>query len=209
MFKCDQLALGVGDTVFNNGCTGLCNYIPSLLGKTATIRRNWIMYNCAEYESTTHDWLPSSKKKLFSSVFTNSEYSDCDLVILLVGSHDGFLHEAENGKISPKDSFNNIKSIVEGLEMLGKLVVVSYIPNPDSWQLKKANLLNNSYEHVVNELLFTEFGHKSSKTVLGPRCDLSNFIYFRSDFYESSRPFFNKKVFFLSPSLKFKLSSHL
>ncbi|OLY79169.1 hypothetical protein AYI68_g6768, partial [Smittium mucronatum] len=58
--------------------------------------------------------------------------------------------------------------------MMGKVVVVSNVPNPESWQLKKANKLADSYEYVVNDLLSVTFADKKN-VVLGPRCDLSNF----------------------------------
>ncbi|OLY79170.1 hypothetical protein AYI68_g6769 [Smittium mucronatum] len=75
--NCDQFGLGVGDSVLNTGNTGLCNYLWSIMKQNATVRRNWIMFNCSEFEATSKDWLPNSETVPISiSYFIKHSYQE-------------------------------------------------------------------------------------------------------------------------------------
>ncbi|PVV01933.1 hypothetical protein BB560_003629 [Smittium megazygosporum] len=150
---------------------------------------NWAIFNKGEFETTSKDWTVTSKKRLFQNVFESSKHSNCDFVIVMVGLQD---YIKGDKSITPENTFENIKNIVEALERLEKKVVLCYIPNPDSWDLKKTKKLENCFAHTVNNKIKSEF-ENSNSVILGPLCDLSNYKYFRSDLYQRTRPYFDQK----------------
>ncbi|PVU97154.1 hypothetical protein BB561_000737 [Smittium simulii] len=187
----DQFGLGIGDTIFGNGLTGLCDKLLILLNSSYVVKLNWLLYNKAEYEAQSSDWLLSSPKKLFQRLFEDPKYYNCEFVVVMLGSQDYIMHQTDNTTFTADKTFQNIVCIVEALERLGKRVVISFIPNPESWNLKKSKNIENCFAHQVNTKLMTKY--QNSSVTLGPLCDISNYKYFRSDFYEPFRPNFNKK----------------
>ncbi|PVU88399.1 hypothetical protein BB559_005581 [Furculomyces boomerangus] len=190
----DQFGVGCGDSLLSNGFTGLCNHLWKLINKSEVLRQNWVMFNCAEFESRSEDWLPGSEKMLFEGVFENRKFSNCEIVIIMLGVQDGSLFFMGERTQSPDKTAGNIVKIAEALEKMGKTVCVSYVPNPDSWEMKQHNNISQSYEHSTNQYIEKLLGKEKRKSlILGPHCDISNYEYFRSDFYDPERPMFNKK----------------
>ena len=180
----DDWAAGRGDTPTIGSVPGLAGHLKTQLTNEFKVKQTWRIYNCGQNGSTSTDWLPTSEKQepqmtLFERVFSNSKYSDAQVVFLLVGSNDALL--------SPEQTMANIHSICKVLSNMDKTIFVCPIANwgndKHSDALIEANMRRN-------EMIVEYTSRKSDHVFAGPRIDAMSYEYRVPRYYTADGQFF-------------------
>jgi hypothetical protein len=90
----DGLAMGIGDRVVLGSSGGVASRLDNFVSSRESLgntkmkrpRSKWVVANCGEVNSTTHDWMPG--KPLYEKVFSEGKLADSEVVIIMLGTQD-------------------------------------------------------------------------------------------------------------------------
>mmetsp|Transcript_4250 Transcript_4250/g.5424 ORF Transcript_4250/g.5424 Transcript_4250/m.5424 type:complete len:305 (-) Transcript_4250:140-1054(-) len=95
----DGLAMGIGDRVVLGSSGGVASRLDNFVSSRVSLgntkmkrpRTKWVVANCGEVDSTSHDWLPG--KPLYEKTFSEGKLADSELVIIMLGTQDILQHK--------------------------------------------------------------------------------------------------------------------
>lgn len=157
----DDFAAGIGDhiTVGSSG-GGIAEYLKKIVAHEDKVRHNWAIINAGVPGSTTADWLLSSPKKYFKSVFLSRATGDASIVIIILGSV-----EIRNAATARHVIKRNLIEICDTLRKKGKQVCLATAATTSETNAESA-ILNSALQQ------FCESTSKDEAPVtLGPRLD--------------------------------------
>jgi len=168
----DSIAEGFGDYLVCGAVPGVARRLERKIALSDEYRHEWTVCNRGFTGSCTRDWLPTAAAPqikdrfgrmrwwlrvrrehhtLWKSVFNNPAYQDAEIVLVMLGSSD-FMFE-----IDAQETCNNIIELSKTLSDMGKVVVVSPLPAPNTSNPPYAisahcNAINNMLNTRCSEL---------------------------------------------------------
>ncbi|KAJ3292817.1 hypothetical protein HK104_004992 [Borealophlyctis nickersoniae] len=193
----DDFAFGYGDYITLGDLPGLASHLRRALRRQKNLRQSWIIHNCGENMSTSADWLPTSlkssdmkKKTHFEKVFSNPRYLAAEIVLILLGFHDG---RARPGRpaISPEETVQNIVGIVKVLRNMEKEVWIC----PVATNNDKAHGDRFVEENLQRNVMLLEWleNNKDPGVHCGPQIHRGNFEYRHKSLYYLDMEHFSSK----------------
>ncbi|CEG48105.1 hypothetical protein F443_16419 [Plasmopara halstedii] len=161
----DDFAAGVGDYItLGSMGGGIAGYLKHIVAHDDKVRHNWAIINAGIPGSTTGDWLMSSPRKYFKSVFSSRATGDASIVIILLGSL-----EIRNATTAAHEIKRNLVEICDTLRKKRKQVCLATTASPDP----TANQINSDSATIKSALeqFCKSTTEEEAPVILGPRLD--------------------------------------